>query len=31
MNKYKSLFSDTLVFGLGNFTTKLIYFFLMPI
>lgn len=31
MNKYKSLFSDTLIFGVGNFTTKLIYFFLMPI
>lgn len=31
MNKYKSLFSDTLIFGIGNFTTKLIYFFLMPI
>ncbi len=31
MNKYRSLFSDTLIFGIGNFTTKLIYFFLMPI
>lgn len=31
MNKYKSLFSDTLIFGIGNFMTKLIYFFLMPI
>ncbi|MCB6710277.1 polysaccharide biosynthesis C-terminal domain-containing protein [Bacteroides fragilis] len=31
MNKYKSLFSNTLIFGVGNFMTKLIYFFLMPI
>lgn len=31
MNKYKALFSDTLIFGIGNFVTKLIYFFLMPI
>lgn len=31
MNKYHRLFSDTLIFGIGNFTTKLIYFFLMPI
>jgi len=30
-NRYKELLSDTLVIGLGNFTTKLIYFFLMPI
>lgn len=31
MNRYKELLSDTLVIGIGNFTTKLIYFFLMPI
>jgi len=31
VNKYKSLFSNTLIFGVGNFMTKLIYFFLMPI
>lgn len=31
MNKYTKLVSDTLIFGIGNFTTKLIYFFLMPI
>lgn len=30
-NKYTKLASDTLIFGIGNFTTKLIYFFLMPI
>lgn len=31
MGRYKDLVSDTLVIGIGNFTTKLIYFFLMPI
>lgn len=31
MNKYRKLVSDTVIFGIGNFTTKLIYFFLMPI
>lgn len=31
MNKYKRLVSDTMIFGIGNFTTKFIYFFLMPI
>lgn len=31
MNKYHRLFSDTLIFGFGNFTTKFLYFFLMPI
>lgn len=31
MSKYSKLFSDTLIFGIGNFTTKIIYFFLMPI
>ena len=31
MNKYTQLLSDTVIFGIGNFTTKLIYFFLMPI
>lgn len=31
MNRYKELLSDTLIIGVGNFTTKLIYFFLMPL
>jgi len=31
MNKYSKLFYDTIIFGVGNFATKLIYFFLMPI
>lgn len=31
MNRYKALLSDTLVIGIGNFTIKIIYFFLMPI
>lgn len=31
MNKYKSLLNDYAIFGIGNFITKLIYFFLMPI
>ena len=31
MNRYKSLFTDTILIGVGNFTTHLIYFFLMPI
>ena len=31
MNKYKRLLGDSIVFGIGNFVTKLIYFFLMPI
>ena len=31
MDKYKKLASDTIVFGIGNFGVKLIYFFLMPI
>ncbi len=31
MNRYKDLLSDTFVIGIGNFMTKLIYFFLMPI
>lgn len=31
MSKYTSLVKNTLIFGVGNFTTKLIYFFLMPI
>lgn len=31
MSKYSKLIKDTAIFGIGNFTTKLIYFFLMPI
>ena len=31
MGKYKSLVSDTLVFAVGNFTVKILYFILMPI
>lgn len=31
MSKYSKLLSDTAIFGIGNFITKLIYFFLMPI
>lgn len=31
MNKYTRLLGDSIVFGIGNFITKLIYFFLMPI
>ena len=31
MNRYKALLSDTLLIGIGNFTTHLVYFFLMPI
>lgn len=31
MSKYTKLVSDTAIFGIGNFITKLIYFFLMPI
>lgn len=31
MSKYLGLAKDTIIFGIGNFTTKLIYFFLMPI
>ena len=31
MDKYKKLASDTIVFGIGNFGVKLIYFFLMPL
>ncbi len=31
MNKYKRLAGDSIIFGIGNFITKLIYFFLMPI
>lgn len=31
MGKYRQLLSDTFVFGIGNFLTKLISFFLMPI
>lgn len=31
MNRYKELLSETLFIGVGNFTTKLIYFFLMPL
>ena len=31
MNKYKRLLGDAIIFGIGNFITKLIYFFLMPI
>lgn len=31
MSKYSLLLKDTFIFGIGNFTTKLIYFFLMPI
>lgn len=30
-NKYKSLLGNSAIFGIGNFLTKLIYFFLMPI
>lgn len=31
VNKYKKLVSDTVIFAIGNFTSKFIYFFLMPI
>ena len=31
MDKYTKLASDTIVFGIGNFGVKIIYFFLMPI
>lgn len=31
MGKFKSLISDTLIFGIGNFTVKFLYFVLMPI
>lgn len=31
MGKFKSLISDTLIFAVGNFTVKILYFFLMPI
>ena len=31
MSKYTSLIKNAMIFGLGNFVTKLIYFFLMPI
>lgn len=31
MDKYKRLVSDTIVFGIGNFGVKIIYFILMPI
>lgn len=31
MGKYKQLLSDTIIFAIGNFLTKLISFFLMPI
>lgn len=31
MNKYKVLFSNTIIFAIGNFTTKLLMFFLMPL
>ena len=31
MSKYSKLIKDAAIFGIGNFTTKLIYFFLMPI
>lgn len=31
MGKYKSLISDTLIFAVGNFTVKILYFVLMPI
>ncbi len=31
MNRYKALLSDSLLIGIGNFTTHLVYFFLMPI
>ena len=31
MGKFKSLVSDTLIFAIGNFTVKILYFILMPI
>ena len=31
MNRYKKLFSDTIVFGLGTFGSKLLVFLLMPL
>ena len=31
MGKFKSLVSDTLIFAVGNFTVKILYFILMPI
>lgn len=31
MGKIKSLVSDTLIFAIGNFTVKILYFILMPI
>ncbi len=31
MGKFKSLLSDTLIFAVGNFTVKILYFILMPI
>lgn len=31
MNRFKQLFSDTLIFAVGNFTTKLLLFVLMPL
>ena len=31
MRKYRSLISDTIVFGIGNFTVKIVYFLLMPL
>ena len=31
MGKFKNLISDTLIFAVGNFTVKLLYFVLMPI
>ncbi len=30
MNRYKKLFSDTLILGLGTFGSKLLVFLLMP-
>lgn len=31
MGKFKSLVSDTLIFAIGNFTVKFLYFIIMPI
>lgn len=31
MNRYKKLFSNTLIFGIGTFASKLLVFLLMPI
>ena len=30
MNRYQKLFSDTVIYGIGTFGSKLLVFFLMP-